>query len=177
MIHEISNLAISSVCECVANGTSILLKMDRNRRSCNISPNSFCYICGELTFKSQRGSFTDKVKKAYYLYFGCKVGEKDKNWAPHMGCVTCYVNLTEWLWSKMNNMSFAIPMIWRQPTSHLEDCYICITKIEGFSRKTKDKILYPNLQSAIRPCHILLNFLSLYLHPLEKIISFQINMS
>ena len=50
----------------------------------------------------------------------------------------------------MNNM-FAVPMIWRQPTSHLEDCYFCITKIEDFSRKTKDKIVYPNLPSAIRP--------------------------
>ena len=125
--------------------------MDRNRCSCKNSPNSFCYICGELTLKWQRRSITYNVKKAYYLYFGCKVGEQDKNWAPHVYCVKCYVKLTEWLRGKMNNMSFAVPMIWRQPTSHLKDCYFCITKIEGFSRKTKDKIVYPNLPSAIRP--------------------------
>lgn len=125
--------------------------MDRNRRSCKTSANSFCYVCGELTFKSQRRSITHNVKKAYYLYFGCKVGEQDKNWAPHVCCVTCYVKLTEWLWGKNNSMSFAVPMIWGQPTSHLEDCYFCITKTEGFSRKSKDNIVYPNLPSAIRP--------------------------
>ena len=67
-----------------------------------------------------------------------------------MCCVTCYVKLTEWLQRRNINMSFAVLMIWRQPTSHLEDCYFCITKIEGFSRKTKDKIVYPTLPSAIR---------------------------
>ncbi|KAJ4437549.1 hypothetical protein ANN_17694 [Periplaneta americana] len=38
------------------------------------------------------------------------------------------------------------------PTSHLEDCYFCITKKpQGFSRNTKDIIVYPNLPPAIRP--------------------------
>ena len=145
MIQELNNFSIGSVCECVVNGTSILLKMYHNRRSCKNSPNSFCYIQGELTFKSQRRSITDNVKEAYYLYFGCKVGEQDKNCASHVYCVTCYVKLTEWLQRRNINMSFAVLMIWRQPTSHLEDCYFCITKIEGFSRKTKDKIVYPTL--------------------------------
>ncbi|KAJ4451533.1 hypothetical protein ANN_02998 [Periplaneta americana] len=44
-------------------------------------------------------------------------------------------------------------MIWRQPTSHLEDCYFCIIKPHGFSRKTtdKDKIVYPNFPPVILP--------------------------
>ena len=78
MIQEMNNLAISSVCECVVNGTSILLKMDRNRRSCKNSPNSFCYICGELTSKSQRGSITHNVKKAYYFMLVVKWVNKTK---------------------------------------------------------------------------------------------------
>ena len=31
----------------------------------------------------QRISISPKVKKAYDLYFGCRVGDKGKSWAPH----------------------------------------------------------------------------------------------
>lgn len=48
-------------------------------------------------------------------------------------------------------MPIAVPMIWREPTSHAEDCYFCLTKITGFSKKTRFKIEYPNVPSAIRP--------------------------
>ncbi|KAJ4446493.1 hypothetical protein ANN_13189 [Periplaneta americana] len=44
-----------------------------------------------------------------------------------------------------------VPMIWREATSHAEDCYFCLTKITGFSKKTRSKIEYPNVSSAIRP--------------------------
>ena len=47
MIQEMKNLALVLF----VNGTSILLKMDRNRHSCKNYPNSFCYIYGELTLK------------------------------------------------------------------------------------------------------------------------------
>ena len=45
-----------------------------------------CFVCGELTYKSQRQNFTPLVKKYYELYFGCKVDELDKSWAPHISC-------------------------------------------------------------------------------------------
>ncbi|XP_030765451.1 uncharacterized protein LOC115889553 [Sitophilus oryzae] len=48
-------------------------------------------------------------------------------------------------------MPFAVPMVWREPTNHFDDCYFCLTKTEGFSKKQKHKIEYPNLPSAIRP--------------------------
>jgi hypothetical protein len=43
--------------------------------------NSFCYICGEVVLKSQRKPLSQLVRKAYELYFGCKVGDQDKIWA------------------------------------------------------------------------------------------------
>jgi hypothetical protein len=48
-------------------------------------------------------------------------------------------------------MPFGVPMIWREPTSHLNDCYFCITNTSGFTSKNKQNIEYPNLPSALRP--------------------------
>jgi len=50
------------------------------------SADKFCYICGEVTFARQRKAITAIVKKAYHLYFECKIGDQDKPWAPHICC-------------------------------------------------------------------------------------------
>ena len=55
-----------------------------SRRKCKLDPNVFCYICGSFTVSKQRQGNTDFVKKAYLAYFEVKVGDRDKNWAPHM---------------------------------------------------------------------------------------------
>ena len=51
-------------------------------RNCVDSVDNFCYICGEVTFSRQRKAITAIVKMAYHLYFGCKMGDQDKSWAP-----------------------------------------------------------------------------------------------
>ena len=95
-------------------------------RKCVNHPDSFCYVCGDLAFKDQRRSLTPLVKKCYELYFGCKVGDQDKNWAPHICCLTCVKRLTDWT-TGSRHMNFAIPMVWREPQDHSSDCYFCIT--------------------------------------------------
>ena len=52
-------------------------------RKCVNSLDAFCYICGEVTFKSRRLFFTPLIKKCHEDYFGCKVGDQDKSYAPH----------------------------------------------------------------------------------------------
>jgi len=47
-------------------------------RTCVNNPDNFCYICGEVTFASRKCSITATIKKAYYLCFGCKVGDQVK---------------------------------------------------------------------------------------------------
>lgn len=101
--------------------------------------------------KSQARSISEEVKRAYFLYFKCQIGDQDKTWAPHVCCVSCHINLVQWMHRKKKSMPFAVPMVWREPTDHVRDCYFCITKTEGFSKKQRDKIQYPNLPSAIRP--------------------------
>lgn len=119
-------------------------------RKCVNHPNSFCYICGELTFKYQKRSFTPLVKKCYEHYFKCKVGDQDKSWAPHICCVTCVRLLTAWAKGK-RHMPFAIPMIWREPLDHITDCYFCLTNISGITSKSKHTVKYPNIPSALKP--------------------------
>ena len=48
-------------------------------------------------------------------------------------------------------MPFAVPMVWREQSDHVTDCYFCMTNIKGFSRKNKSKISYPVCRSAIKP--------------------------
>ena len=119
-------------------------------RKCVNHPDNFCYVCGDLTFKDQRRSLTPLVKKCYELYFRCKVGDQDKNWAPHICCSTCVKRLTDWA-KGSRHMNFAIPMVWREPQDHSSDCYFCITQIKGISSKSKHTVKYPNLPSAMRP--------------------------
>ena len=42
-------------------------------------------------------------------------------------------------------------MTWRETTNHAIDCYFCLTKVFGYSKRTKSKIVYPNYRSTLRP--------------------------
>ena len=48
-------------------------------------------------------------------------------------------------------MPFAVPMIWREPKDHFQDCYFCLVNVKGFRSKHRSKITYPNIDSALRP--------------------------
>ena len=118
-------------------------------RKCVNSSDAFCYICGEVIFKSRRRSFTPLSKKRYEHYFGCKVIDQDKSWAPHFCCVTCARRLAAWA-KGSRCKPFAIPMVWRQFTDHVSDCYFCLTNITCVTTKSKHTVQYPNLPSALR---------------------------
>jgi hypothetical protein len=44
-------------------------------------------------------------------------------------------------------MPFGIPMVWRKPQNHYDDCYFCLCNVSGYNKKIK----HPHLSSAIRP--------------------------
>jgi hypothetical protein len=58
-------------------------------QNCVNSPDNFCYIYGEVTFLTRKVPLTPMVKKAYECYFGCKVGDQSKKWAPRVCCISC----------------------------------------------------------------------------------------
>ena len=116
---------------------------------------SFCCVCGKVAFAAQKCALTQIVKKAYHLYFGCKFGDQDKSWAPHICCNSCSTNFSGWLNHKKRSMPFAVPMMWWEPTNHVTDCYFCMVPPlqHGTSKKKKKKctLSYPNIPSAILP--------------------------
>lgn len=128
-----------------------LLFSTMSTRGCKNSANSFCYICGEFVIKKHQRNITDFVKKVYLAYFGTRLGDQDKSWAPHKVCYVCVEDLRKWSKKEKKTFKFAIPMIWREPTNHSDDCYFCSVDITGHNSKNKKVISYPNLLSAIRP--------------------------
>ena len=124
--------------------------MASSRRKCLNSPDSFCYICGQYTLKQQRSNINDFVKKAYQAYFSLKLADQDKDWAPHIACRKCVETLRGWTKGK-RHMPFGIPMVWRIPQNHHDDCYFCFFKVSGITLTTKHVLTYPNLPSALQP--------------------------
>jgi hypothetical protein len=129
---------------------SIFLARNMSRSRQN-KPNSFCYICGEVVLKSQTKPLSQLVRKAYELYFGCEVGHEDKVLAPKVCCSSCSRTLAGRLKGTHKSVTFAVPMVWREPRDHLNDCYFCMTKITCFSRFSVHKIEYTTILSALRP--------------------------
>jgi len=111
--------------------------------------NSFCYICGEMAFKSRRRSFTPLIKKCYEHYFGCKVGGQDNSWAPHFCCVTCQA-------SRGTGKSFtlyAFRHFYGLERAH-GPCFRLLLLPDQYhwcNSKSKHLVQYPHLPSAMRP--------------------------
>ena len=120
-----------------------------NRHKCKHNPNSFCYICGCYTLVRQRRNITNFVKLAYKLYFDIKLG--DKKWAPHTVCHICEESLQDWTKGKRKNLPFGVPMVWREPLNHIDDCYFCLVNTTGIGKIKRQKIAYSNIPSNIRP--------------------------
>ena len=125
--------------------------MDSSRRRCLNDPDIFCYICGSYTSKQQRKPISDFMKRAYLAYFGVKLGDQDKQWAPHIVCKTCVEHLRQWTVGKRCSLQFGVPMVWREPKNHHDDCYFCMVNIKGINRNHRKRWTYPDIESARRP--------------------------
>ncbi|ESN93183.1 hypothetical protein HELRODRAFT_181296 [Helobdella robusta] len=95
--------------------------------------------------KSTPSLITTGVPQGSTLYFGCKLGDQDKNWAPHVRCARCASSLSSWANRTGGGPAFGVPMVWREPQNHCTDCYFCSVSISGRNSKG------PNLPLAIRP--------------------------
>jgi hypothetical protein len=146
--------------------------------NCVNSPNSFCYICGKYFFKCQHTQLrpiTNDISALYQAYFKIPLSDNDKSWAPSKACTNCTSSLLRWKTSG-SAMPFGIPMIWREPFSHPLHCYFCSTETFGFNKKTKSKLKYPDLESAMKPQPHLPNE-PIPLRPQEEYMDFEMGLS
>ena len=122
----------------------------KQRKCCN-DPDIFYYICVCFTLPPQRRNINRFIKKIYLVYFGVPLGDQDKIWAPHQVCTTCVETLRSWSQGKNAKLKFGVPMVWREPKNHVDDCYFCLVNVKGFNKKNKQHLQYPNIHSAMRP--------------------------
>ena len=100
-------------------------------KSCKNNPDRFCYICGKVTLSDHKTKITSFVKKCYHAYFGMKLGDQDKPFAPHICCKACVEKLRRRSKEKIKSLLFGVPMAWREGNDHITDCYFCMTNLQG----------------------------------------------
>ena len=67
-----------------------------------------------------------------------------------MVCKACTKTLCGWTNGK-RSLNFGIPMVWREPTNHVTDCYFCTVNVTGIIKKNQGSLKYSDLQLAHRP--------------------------
>lgn len=69
-----------------------------------------------------------------------------------IACRACVNHRSEWKNEKRSSgLPFAIPLLWREPKGHGNDCYFCHANIQGITVKTWITLQYSDIPSAIRP--------------------------
>ena len=103
---------------------------------CKNNLDRFCYICSNVVLPYRQAKITDFEKKAYHDYFGVKLEDQDKLFAPHVCCKKYAENLRDWRNGKRKSVPFAIPVAWREGKDHLIDCYFCMMILKRIIART-----------------------------------------
>ena len=74
------------------------------------------------------------------------LGDQDKAWAPHIVCKQCVEHLGQWTKKDRKSLRFGIPMVWREPKNHFDDCYFCAVNTKGINRKNRNSLVSSSLQ-------------------------------
>lgn len=124
---------VSSYLECVLFISKTLWKFNMPRKSVK-SADNICYVCSEMAFASQKRFHYSDRESSILMLLGCKIGDKDKRWAPHFCYNTCASKFRSWLNNKSRSMPFAVPMIWREQINHWTSRLILHGTISAASR-------------------------------------------
>jgi hypothetical protein len=83
----------------------------------------------------------------YYAYFGVKLGNQDKSWAPHKVCYVCVEDLKKWSKGKKKAFEFGIPMLWRKLQKHNGNNYASLPIGHSVDLKESYEILDTQLMN------------------------------
>ena len=78
-------------------------------------------------------------------------GQTCTNMDKHVVCKTCVEHLRQWTQGSQKALKFDIPMIWREPKHHTDNCYFCAINLTGINKKKHKSLIYPNLPAALPP--------------------------
>ena len=92
----------------------------------------------KMSFPSKAGQMNMTIELSRF-----ELDNQGKAWTPNTVCKTCVETLRQCT-KGMKIMHFRIPMILREPRSHVYDYYFCVNPAYGFTKKTKYKIPYPD---------------------------------
>ena len=126
------------------------VEMGTKQRQYRNNPDVFCYICSEYMMAKYRFNVRDFTERAYGAYFGMKLGDQDKSWAPHKVCKHCAKTLCFWTQGKVSSMRFGVPMVWWEPKNHHNHCHFCMVDMSGWNQRKKKDWYYPDIESAQR---------------------------
>jgi hypothetical protein len=119
-------------------------------RKCLNYPDTFCYVCDELVFKSHGRNDNPLINKFYELYFGSQVNDQDKSLAPsYLLCDVCKAS---------RRMANRFPLNADRHSHRLEGIRTSIirflrffvTNVSGITSKSKQTVKYPDFKSAIK---------------------------
>lgn len=66
-----------------------------------------------------------------------------------MCCISCCIGFFKWMKSKQKNIPLAVPMLWQEPSNHVNYCYFWTTYVAKYSKKDKNKITPSPMEKTI----------------------------
>ena len=96
----------------------------------------------------QRKKIPKIFSKAYKEYFNLTLYVN--KWSPNYSCSVCYTSLLKWSSGSQEHPSFAVPMLWKEPTID-GDCYFCMSKTMGVNKKKQKNCDYPHNSTSHLP--------------------------
>ena len=98
-----------------------------------------------------RQNITPFVKNVCCAFFGIKLGDQNKTWAPYRVCRSYVSSLRYWK-AKVFSIWYFNGLEGAEKTWQRMLFYSCV--VDGYNVKNKHKIQYPpNLPCAVRPIH------------------------
>ena len=81
----------------------------------------------------KRNRVTEFIQNTYHAYFGIQLGDQDKTRTLHVACQTFVEHLRQWTKGSRKALKFGIPMIWKEPNNHTDECYTCAINFTGIN--------------------------------------------